>query len=461
MELKCHGISVTGHREENQDNFFVDIFQPEKGCLKAMAAVFDGMGGQMGGQTASRLAKKVLEESLGEPPVDNHAMDAWLRGLTRSIQATLEDESGRNQQYAGMGTTMVVAAVTEDTVWVANVGDSRTYRVTETGTEQLTADHTAVQDAIDRGLYKLEDILDNPTMMQMDSALIRNLGKDGKPEPDIYQFPLQSGEAFLLCSDGLSGSLTKPLISLEEIQKHIFATKNLKIGANNLASLAFRHGSTDNITVILLETGTLNRAEKEIEKLRSVETLQKRQKQKREAKIEFLRQRALYKKLIPIGVILTGLMLLVILLLLMKKSPESTISVPTQVNDQKNIRKKIAPVKTELKKRVRKKHPLSVEWSNYSPGEIEMIRKEESLLFTIYNLDYKNKFTIRLNISKNQNMKPLFRTFDLTSQVKKGNFNIPLNTFGIYNGKWSLQLILKKNNHQYITKTRHIDVVGQ
>ena len=185
MKVRCYGAGTTGRRSENQDSFIVELFKESEGCLKAIAAVCDGMGGQQGGQTASRLAIEEIRKRIETPPKEDGCVKAWIMESIESIQNRLISHSANLPELSGMGTTLVMGLVSDSSIWIANVGDSRAYKLNSDGVEQLTVDHTAVQDAINRGLYKVEDVKKDLTLRQMTSALLRNLGDGGDSTVDI------------------------------------------------------------------------------------------------------------------------------------------------------------------------------------------------------------------------------------------------------------------------------------
>ncbi|TKJ36909.1 hypothetical protein CEE37_14435 [candidate division LCP-89 bacterium B3_LCP] len=259
MEIRSYGFSTAGRRPENEDAYLHKVFKRSRGCLHAVVAICDGMGGQSGGSIASRLAIDEIDKAVKSPPLNNKAIRSWITHTTESIQKRLIAYCVTHPELSDMGTTLVLAAVSEESVWIANIGDSRAYQIDELSTTQLTVDHTAIQDGIDRGIYTLENVSSSAELRSLATALVRNLGEGGNSQPDIIEIPLSYSQVYLLCSDGLVGSMVNPLVFDHDMENHIFGTTDLETATDNLISIAYQRGSTDNITIVLIEIGNLPR----------------------------------------------------------------------------------------------------------------------------------------------------------------------------------------------------------
>ncbi|MGD8277066.1 MAG: Stp1/IreP family PP2C-type Ser/Thr phosphatase [Gemmatimonadota bacterium] len=205
-------------------------------------AVADGMGGHAAGEVASHLAIEALVESATDADAGLGAVEL-VRAFERANRAIL-DRSIAEPSTRGMGTTLSVLANNgrHEGVLLAHIGDSRLYRWRAGRLEQLTRDHTWVQEHIDAGILTPEQARNHP----FSSVLTRVLGTTATAAPDIERVPVEPGDLFLLCSDGLTGMLEEETIAA------ILAT-DLGIDgiADALVDAANAAGGGDNITVVL------------------------------------------------------------------------------------------------------------------------------------------------------------------------------------------------------------------
>lgn len=185
-------------RNENQDCFGLFEF-PDF----TLAVVCDGMGGHVGGAQASTLAVKTVHDHLrsaeGVP-----IQEALAEALQKSNQAIYE-AARKNHRLMGMGTTSVVAAITDDTLYLAHVGDSRAYLVRNGQVSQITRDHTMVNLFVDAELLTPEDAATHPEA----HVLSRSLGVERQVDVEVGEAtPLEPDDVVFLCSDGVHGVVT-------------------------------------------------------------------------------------------------------------------------------------------------------------------------------------------------------------------------------------------------------------
>lgn len=221
-------------RAVNEDSFLA------RGSL---ALVADGMGGHACGDVASDLTVREFDALAERPELAltdihdalQHANDAILHGVSR------------DQDKAGMGTTVTGLAVVEyggQPHWlVFNVGDSRVYRLTDSGPEQLTVDHSEVAELVAAGRITAEDAKTHP----LRNVITRSLGTDPAPTPDVWIFPPRAGDVFVICSDGLTNEIDDEAIAQLTSQ----APTSVE-AANTLVDAALAAGGHDNITVIVV-----------------------------------------------------------------------------------------------------------------------------------------------------------------------------------------------------------------
>ena len=222
-------------RDQNQDAFF-KWTDGKKGAV----LVCDGMGGARAGNVASTLAVQVFSEIMvhgtQEPPA--------------RLTVALEEANKRVLHHAhtrpscrGMGTTLVGALVENDTAYVINVGDSRAYYISDGGIEQITRDHSLVEDLVRRGHITPQEARNHPNK----HVITRALGVDRRLEGDLFSRKMAPGSMLLLCSDGLSNMLEDPEILFE-----VLHGGPLTECCQRLLHLALRRGATDNVTAVLL-----------------------------------------------------------------------------------------------------------------------------------------------------------------------------------------------------------------
>lgn len=233
-------------RSNNEDALAVD----------ANLGVFilaDGMGGHKGGEVASSLAVTSLLNrlKLTLPPLKPGQLDEEL-GYTRESIAIREAVIHANQaiheaaqeqpQYEGMGTTLVVAVFYDNRLSIAHVGDSRIYRLRNDQLEQITSDHTMLQELIDRGFYTEEE-----AQRSMHRNLVtRALGVEVSVAVDIQEELVLPGDLYLLCSDGLHD-----LVDDAHLAERLSACEDLTDCAQTLVDDANAKGGKDNISLIL------------------------------------------------------------------------------------------------------------------------------------------------------------------------------------------------------------------
>lgn len=208
--------------------------------------VCDGMGGHNGGSTASTMAVSIMEDFLRED--DSAPQDRMREALQRANRAIYE-ESRLRPHLSGMGTTAVLVAVEHDTrrAWVAHVGDSRAYLIRQHSLVRMTRDHTLVQRLVDDGILTEEDAVDHPNS----NVISRSLGGRADIEIEFGKepLPIEDGDVFLLCTDGLTGLVEEDEIATTSDQE------DLDAAADVLIERARQEGGYDNITVSLIRVG--------------------------------------------------------------------------------------------------------------------------------------------------------------------------------------------------------------
>lgn len=211
-----------------------------------VAIVADGMGGHQAGDVASQTAVEKVTAELQSSLRPEMTVEERKQLLERSIAAANETVfvmSVSDEKLRSMGTTIVVAIASPDTIVIGHIGDSRAYLISGDTIEQMTDDHTLVNELVKSGQITIEESLHHPRR----NVLTRALGTEKESECDIREIGWAEGEMLLICSDGLSNMVTSSQM-LETVQKPAGVDEK----ADKLVQLALEAGGDDNITIVLL-----------------------------------------------------------------------------------------------------------------------------------------------------------------------------------------------------------------
>ncbi len=231
-------------RSHNEDSIAADA---EVG----LAVLADGMGGYNAGEVASGIAVAMIAAELKKALADNKAdalddssAERLLGEHAMKANAAIYQAAQNQAQYSGMGTTLVVALWYDNRMAVGHIGDSRLYRLRGDVLEQVTRDHSLLQEQIDSGMITREQA----RYSQNKNLVTRAVGIDPEVDAELHTYPVQPGDIYLLCSDGLSDMVTD-----EDIQHTLFSLRaNLPLAAEHLVQQANDNGGRDNISVILV-----------------------------------------------------------------------------------------------------------------------------------------------------------------------------------------------------------------
>ena len=224
-------------RQGNEDSAFVSA---------QLIAVADGMGGHAAGEVASRIAVKVLEKlapTLTAQEIDEDSVEDLLMHSLHSIDAEIAAVADEEIEKRGMGTTLTALLIRDNHIALLHVGDSRCYRLRGNTLEQLSNDHTVIQELLDQGAISQAEAADHPQR----SMLTQALRGDGDVTPVLQMYEVKKGDRYLLCSDGLSGVLTD---------------KEIKVGLKKsdkdeavkfLNDATYINGAPDNVTILIAD----------------------------------------------------------------------------------------------------------------------------------------------------------------------------------------------------------------
>ena len=243
MEFEFYSQTDTGRvRSNNEDSIAL-----EEAC--ALAVLADGMGGYAAGEVASGMACEFIRAELGRWLTEaaanasdadvKRAMDICVDNANRAIFSA----ASSNPTYAGMGTTLVMGVFRSGRLLMGHIGDSRGYRWRAGQLQQITKDHSLLQEQIDAGMLTPEQALYSANK----NLVTRALGVEDLALLETHQHEVQSGDIYLMCSDGLSDMLRDPQIA-DVLSAH---TSLPEIGAA-LVAAANEAGGRDNIAVVLV-----------------------------------------------------------------------------------------------------------------------------------------------------------------------------------------------------------------
>ncbi len=249
MKIVVQGMTDVGKkREKNEDSFLVD---EELG----LSIVADGMGGHLGGEYASQMAVKTIQEVMKKfqedpemtlPAEEKKRYDPGeqLKQAIRIASQRIFREATRSPTLRGMGTTVVALLIRDKKGYIANVGDSRAYLIRTPEIQQLTTDHSLVTEQLQAGFITPAEVKNH----RLRNIITRSVGFQDEVETDLLVRELEEGDLFLLCSDGLTN-----MVSNAEIVKQAGKGRNVKSLPQKLIELANKKGGDDNISVILAQ----------------------------------------------------------------------------------------------------------------------------------------------------------------------------------------------------------------
>ncbi len=239
----CAKTDTGRARDNNEDSVAID----EETRVVVLA---DGMGGYNAGEVASGMATTYIKFELSRWLTEVGAV-ARSREVRRALEICVDsanlaifNAANSNAQYAGMGTTLVVAVFRDDALVLGHIGDSRCYRLRAGMLEQITRDHSLLQEQLDAGLITPEQAEHS----NIKNLVTRALGVEALVLTEVNEHAVEPGDVYLLCSDGLSD-----MVSDATIAKIMATETSLERQAAALVDAANDHGGRDNISVLMVE----------------------------------------------------------------------------------------------------------------------------------------------------------------------------------------------------------------
>lgn len=242
------GLTDVGRkRNHNEDSYLID----EELQLYVVA---DGMGGHAGGGTASRIAVETIDQEMraaqkqpdnpfgGDTPLQDSPLPEYLRSAVEKACAAIFKAAQDDPRLAGMGTTTITLCVKGENAIFAHVGDSRAYLIRGDLIQQVSEDHSLVNEQIKAGMITPEEAKHS----RYKNIITRSVGFEEEVQVDVMGLVGKPGDFFVLCSDGLAN-----LVEDREIRDVVSSTP-LKEAPKKLIELANERGGDDNITVIVV-----------------------------------------------------------------------------------------------------------------------------------------------------------------------------------------------------------------
>jgi serine/threonine protein phosphatase PrpC len=227
-------------RSGNEDNFAVNA-SGDRGLF----IVADGMGGHAAGEVASEMAVQTVERELaGVRDLDDRASVDKVKDALRKANRNIHDRTITEVDKQGMGTTASVLLLSAQKYLIGQVGDSRVYLLRDGALQQLTKDHSYVQEQVDAGFLTPEQARYHP----YSNVITRCVGASPDVEPDVYQGEVRVGDLFLVASDGLTG-----MVDDRRLQMLLMSRAEPERKVHSLIAEANGRGGLDNITAIVVQ----------------------------------------------------------------------------------------------------------------------------------------------------------------------------------------------------------------
>lgn len=210
-----------------------------------LLVVADGMGGHAKGEEASKMALSVISRTVMPRLLDDTPFTRLLEEGIQNAHETILDHVNTYPETSGMGTTAVCAIINNSKVYLANIGDSRAYVISQDEIRRVTKDHSYVQALIDDGQISEDEAQVHPQK----NIITKAIGASPTAEPDTMKLSLDTDEHLLLCCDGVIAHLTD-----EDIRKTVLDCNDPQKACENIVNMANKRGGTDNISLIILSS---------------------------------------------------------------------------------------------------------------------------------------------------------------------------------------------------------------
>lgn len=246
--MKYFGITDKGKiRDDNQDSFLIEKCDVAQSLIVALC---DGMGGENAGNVASNFANKAFVSYIYNKLLTKAnrriVYSHLLRSACEEVNGVAFEYSKFDDSYEGMGTTLVGGIINNNgEAHLINVGDSRAYLISDMHKTitQITKDHSLVEELVEVGVLTREEALTHPQK----NVITRAVGSEADVEADYFTVQMRMGDVILLCSDGLSNTLTD-----DEILAFVHKNPNPEVLCNALLEEALARNVRDNVTIVAI-----------------------------------------------------------------------------------------------------------------------------------------------------------------------------------------------------------------
>ena len=238
--MKYYAMTDVGRRREMNPDYVYATGQPI-GPFPNLLVVADGMGGHKAGDFASKFTVEVVKREIAGSR--SRKPEKVMHDAIQVANRELIRVASRDVKLEGMGTTLVVATVIGDTLYFANIGDSRLYLIDD-NIKQLSKDHSLVEEMVRLGGIKAEDARNHPDK----NIITRAMGVKDEAEADFYEFRIKRGDKILMCTDGLSN-----MVEDEDMFGLVKGSRDVVEAVQMLIDRANSNGGRDNIGVVLAE----------------------------------------------------------------------------------------------------------------------------------------------------------------------------------------------------------------
>ena len=238
--MKYYAMTDVGRRREMNQDYVYATGQPI-GPFPNLLVVADGMGGHKAGDFASKFTVEVVKREIAGSR--SRKPEKVMHDAIQVANRELIRVASRDVKLEGMGTTLVVATVIGDTLYFANIGDSRLYLIDD-NIKQLSKDHSLVEEMVRLGGIKAEDARNHPDK----NIITRAMGGKDEAEADFYEFRIKRGDKILMCTDGLSN-----MVEDEDMFGLVKGSRDVVEAVQMLIDRANSNGGRDNIGVVLAE----------------------------------------------------------------------------------------------------------------------------------------------------------------------------------------------------------------
>lgn len=241
--MKTYSATRIGENKTvNQDCFLCET--NTLGEFSNLFIVADGMGGHNGGEIASRFCVDNVKRYIQEVK-DGVSVISVLRDAIKNTNDILREKSSQSEEIARCGTTAVIATISnENVMYIANIGDSRLYHLSDKTLKQITEDHSLVEEMVKKGHISREKARFHPDK----NIITKAIGSEPVIEPDFFEVEVKAGDRVLLCSDGVSNMMDEGfLMEVLSLEKELSEIGEI------LVNTAVSNGGKDDITLVIIE----------------------------------------------------------------------------------------------------------------------------------------------------------------------------------------------------------------